>query len=480
MVKVHSLALPILLAISLSCCTNKDKSAANAAADAEAAFQQGRNGEALQSIHKAVGIRDDVSDYWILLARISTAEKDLPGAFGAYENVIKLDRGNVEALRLLCQLGLAVRAPDKVDKYADQLLLLTPGDPVPLVMKGGAALQRGDEDLAMRDADDVLAKFPADVNALILKARVHAARKQFNDAARLIENSVGQGIDDKSRLEFLKDLYTQAHDSAGYQSALSRLAAKAPKDADVQLEHADVLYQTGQSDLARSILRAVMRVRPDDIGIAGRIVDLWLREGPDAVPAKVLQTEALGMSLEMRSAFARYANEVGHPDLAMAIIGPDLAGTKPTVANSDAKSALAYAIGLRGNRSEALHQLDDILEFDSAQPQALMARARLRGADNRFVDAISDARLAVANNPKAATARLVLVELLFKKGDSDLAVAALREGVRANPTEPRLAARLAQVLAGRGDRQQATEVLEALRIADPVSPRAARMGSGPK
>jgi cytochrome c-type biogenesis protein CcmH/NrfG len=131
MIKVYWLFGSVLMAIVLSSCSHPDRAAANAATDAETAFQQGRNAVALRSIHAALAIRDDVSDYWLLLGRISTAEKDLPGAFTAYENVIKLDRGNVEALRLLCQLGLTVKAPDKVDKYADQLLLLTPGDPLP-------------------------------------------------------------------------------------------------------------------------------------------------------------------------------------------------------------------------------------------------------------------------------------------------------------------------------------------------------------
>lgn len=468
-------AIILCTALSLTSCTSPDKTAASAAADAETAFQQGRYAAASRSIHLALAARDDVSDYWLLLGRVSAAKNDLPGAFNAYENVIELDRGNVEALRLLCQLGLSVKAPDKVDKYADQLLLLTPGDPVPVVMKGGAALQRGDTSSALRFAEQVLAKNPQDNGALILKGRILAARGDFAAAAGFIDKSLVSGNDDSARLTFLKELYVQAGDRPHYQVTVKRLAATKPDDADIQLDYADMLYQTGQPSAANAVIVKQMRLHPADIGVAAGILDIWLKQGPDALTPQQITQQAAGASLEMKSAYARFANEIGRPDLSVAILPANLAASPPNIANSDAKAALAFATGLQGHQTDAMGRLDEILTVDEVHPGALLARSRLKAIEKDLAGAITDARRVVADDSQNVPARLALVDFLVMHGDLDLAKGALREGVRAMPGEPRLASRLVDFLIRRGNRAGALDVLRDLVRAAPVSLRAMRL-----
>lgn len=473
--KYKHIRIPVfVMALALTSCSSADTTAAKAAAEADMALQQGRIPDALRAAHEAVAARDDVSDYWLLLGRISLAASDYGGAFTAYENVIQLDRTNVEAMRLICQLGLSVRQPDKVDKYADQLLLLTPNDNLPLVMKGGAALQRGDKDASLRFAEQVLAKNPEDLGAQILKARVLAARGNFNDAAALIEGSLTPTGDNTPRLTFLKDLYTQALDRTRYSYTVKRIAAANPKDPNIQLEYAEILYQSGQQAEANQVVRQVMLDRPGDIALAANILELWLAEGPDAVPQNQIAAQAAAMSLEMKSTYAQFANEIGHPEIAIAIIGRD-ADAPPTAENSDAKAALAYAMGLQGRRGDAIGRLNEILDFDSDQPRALLARARLYGKSGQLTAAITDARQVVADDGQNATARLALVDALIAHGDTDLAATALREGVRAMPGDARLTARLAKTLIANGRRDAANDALRDLTRAAPTSLRAQRL-----
>lgn len=470
------LRIPLIsLALVLSACTSRDQAAANAAAEAEAAFGQGRIPAAIRSIKAALAVRDDVSDYWLLLARIDTAAKDLPGAFDAYEHVIALDRGNVEALRLLCQLGVTVNVPDKVDKYADKLLLLTPTDPLPLVAKGGAALQRGDTKGALQFAEQVLAANPQDNDALILKGRTLAARGDVVGAANLIEGAQVGGDDDSAKLKFLKDLYVRAADRAKYQATLKRLATVAPDDADIQLEYADMLFQIGQSSVANAVIFQQMQRHPNDVGIATGILDVWLKQGPEALAPDQLEGRASAVSLEMKSVFARFANEIGRPDLAIAILPRTFDDASPGPALSDAKAALAFAAGLQGRSAYAMGILDEILSTDEGHPAALLARARLKAAGKDLTGAISDARQLVAEDPRNVAARLSLVDFLTMRKDGDLALSALREAVRTIPEDPRLAARLAKLFIGRGDRAAAADILRDLLRAAPVSLRALRL-----
>ena len=476
MTTYRSNAVIVLSALMLSACSwldSRDTKAAAAASDAEAAFQQGRNAAALKAIHLALASRDDVSDYWLLLGRIDTANKNLAGAFDAYENVIELDRGNVEALRLLCQLGLGIGNPEKVDKYADQLLLLTPGDPVPLVMKGGAALQRGDGNGAMKFADQVLASNPQNHEAQILKGRILASKGETAAAANYVEGAIA-GSDDGPRLTYLMQLYLKAGDRPHYLRTVRRLAAVEPEDAEVQLKFADVLYQINQPAAANAIVVAQTQRHPNDVGVAAMILNVWLQQGLDVLKPNQIEGQAAPASLEMMSTYAQLANEMEQPSVASTVLSH--IGNEPVnAANADAKAAQAYALGLEGRLQQAIQQLDQILAVDAMHPGALIARARLKQRLRDPVGAIADARSVVADDPRNVTARLVLADSFLAKGDVDLALATLREGVTTVPEDTRLASKLADLLLARGKKGAALDVLRNSVRASPMNLRAWRL-----
>ena len=464
----------LLLTPALVGCSSKDQQAQIAAAQAETEFQQGRYKAALQNIQAALRARDDVSDYWLLAARIYMATQDYPNAFSAYQNVYHMDRGNIEALRQLCQLGLNVQRADLVDEYADQLLLLNPSDPLPIVMKGGAALQRADALGALTFADKVLAANPSDLNALILKGQALAFQGKDVEAARLIEPTLGAGGDPTARLALLERIYKAIGDQSGYDRILSRHAQASPADRQVQLDYADWLYQTRRPDQALRVVEQLMKKRSDDIGLSSTVVELWLDAGPDSLsPAQIMSGKA--MPIAMKAAYARYANERHRPDLAVALLQNTVAGHTPSATNSDALASLAYAWGLQGRSGEARKLLEDVLAADDGQPVALLTRARLRLADDDLPNALADARKAVANNPLSQTARLVLCTILLRQKENRLAESALREGLRAIPEGIRLAALLASILAQSGRQSEAQSVVREFARATPVSPRARQL-----
>jgi Tfp pilus assembly protein PilF len=449
-------------------CQSADTIAANQAAKAQADLQQGRLTAARLAIGKAIAARDDVLDYWLLKAQIDLQGGDRGSAFNDYEIAIQLDHTNLEALQALCQLGLTAAQPDSVDKYADQLLMLSPGAPAALTAKGSIALARHDPDAADGFADRVLSQNPQDLPALSLKARILISRSRFAEAAAMIEKTVDTPANTPAKLKLLKDVYAQAHDRAAYDQTVRRLAEAIPDDADIQLNYADVLYQDGQNEQARGVIRKMMVAYPDKLQVAAAALGVWLAAGPQALDSSRMIADAAPLSIVMKADYAQFANETGHPEIAIAILQGAGQGD-PTPENSNAKAALAYALGVTGHRAEAMAQLNAILDdrHDPDQPWALLARARLLAAAHDYEHAIRDARLLVANDRNNATAHLALADILQASGSADLSESALREGLRANPASTRLAARLAATLAARGDKDQAGQVaLDLYRTAE--------------
>jgi len=469
----HPLIPPLLLCGSVLAggCSSKDERAAQAAAEATAALTAGDLWTARQAATRAVGIRDDVSEYWLLSGRIALAGGDLGGAFAAYQNVINLDRSNQEALNALCRLALVARDPDQVDRYADQLLLLTPGASVPLVAKGAAALQRGDDEEASKFVTQVLANDPNYFDALMLKGRIELVQRKFAQAAATVESTLGQAGDPRARLQLLREVYGRSGDRTGYERTMGRLAQAQPEDPLAQLAYADLLFETGRGTEARTLVARAARMKPGDETAAATVLNVLGRQGADAMSPAQLRDAARGLPPATRAAFARYAIDLGRVGLAR-----DLAtdpGTSP-----DARAVAALAQGLAGERDAALATLNAVLTDDPANPQALFARARLQAAAGERDAALADARRVVADDAGNVPARLLTAELLTARGDRILAVDQLREGVNAAPGEARLARALAGMLNAAGRPDAAGDALRDAVRAAPLDLRLRRLRDG--
>lgn len=464
-------ALFLAAALLAAGCSSKDERAAAAAAEADAAFQRGDVWNARLAIRRATGIRDDNSDFWLLQGRIALASGDLGGAFDAYQNAINLDRANAEALRMLCRLALIARDPDRVDRYADQLLLLAPNDPVPMTAKGAASLQRGDAKAAAGFAARALANSPGDFDALMLKGRVLLTERRFAEAAATVESTLTLAGSPSGRLDLLRDIYTQSRDRPGYERTIARLAEAQQQDPFAQLTFADLLFETGRPDRARALLARAARLRPEDEKVADELLAVLERQGADAMPIDGLTRAAAGTSPGVRTAYAQYAIDRGRPDLATALLAG--AGDSPNV-----RAVRALAAGLSGDRDGALAALDAVLEDDPSNPRALLGRARLQRAARRPAPALADARRVVADDAANVAARLLVADILMARGDDLLAQDQLREGLRSAPGDARLAARLAASLTASGRRDAAADALREATATAPLDLRVRRVRDG--
>ena len=464
---------PLVLGAMLfaSGCASSDQRAAAAASAAEAALNQGQLIVAQQYARRALAQRDDVSDYWLLLAHIDLGLGDTRGAFDAYQNVLTLDRSNLEALSTLCQIAVGQGVAVRAEHYADQLALLQPASLLPATVKAGMAFERNDRAAAGAALDEILKKQPTYVPALLLKSKLFLAQDRPADAAAVLEGSLQAAGNPQSFLVELLSLYTKTGNRDAYRRTVVRLAEARPQDATQQLVFADLLYEEGQAPAAYAITRKAATLGGGEIGAATAVLNLWLKN-TNAMPVDAIVRDASGAAIEIKAAYAQYANETGHPDLAIAILKPPATPDAVLAANANARAAYAYALGLSGQRETALAKLDDVLRDDPAQPRALLARARL---SSNLESALGDARKVSADDRANMTARLVLVDLLLRRNDPALAEATLREGLRTQDDDPRAVVRLARMLSAQGRRESAEAAINDFVRAHSVSLRAARL-----
>ena len=462
---------PMLLAVALlsPACSSRDQQAATAAAIAGDALQQGQLAVARQQINKALAVRDDVADYWMLSAHIALAQQDYSGAFDAYESVVMFDRTNVEALTRLCQIGLSADQPERSERYADQLAVLNPTEKSAITVKAAIALKRGDKKTAARLLDQVLALDPGDALALGVKSKLLVANDDYAGAAKAGEAAMAAPGDPAGRLTVLKGIYLKMKDGAGYGRTVARMARSYPDQAPAQMDYAANLYDTGDAASAFAVTRRVLALRPDDVTLAHGVLDLWVAQGAAAMPLAAIVAGAADGSLQTKATYAQYANAIGHPELALKVLGDAAERDPANATNADAKAARAHARVLLGATDPARAEIAAVLAADGDQPAALVARGLLRSKAGDQRGAIEDLRHALAGNPDNALARLTLADLQVAQGETVLATATLQDGLGDPGADPRIAARLVQLLRGQGRNAEAGAVLETYARDNPFS-----------
>jgi len=471
---------PLVAAALLGGCTSRDIKAANDAATAQGALERGQITVARQYIQRALAVRDDISDYWLISARIALAARDLSGAFSAYQNALQLDRANQEALTGLCHLALAGNIAPQAEEYANQLAAMNPGDILPNTVHAAAAFARGDRDKANHYLDLVFAARPGDPVALMVKARGLADAQDYAGAAKVTEQALATPGDPTSRLSMLTEYYKRAGDRDGLFRAVERLAQANPKDPQIQLQFADLLFDRGNGDAANAAIARATADGSGTISIAAAMLNLLLKQGPNAIAPDRLLAAAANATLAVKAAYAQFANETGRPDLAIQVLGTtNLGGAslqQPDAAN--ATVALAYARALKGDRGGAGAMLATVLQVDPDQPAALLARGRVRAAAGDRRGAIEDVRSSVAQDNTNVAAWLVLAGLLQQNDQIVLAETALRDAMNAVGDDPRLPARLARLQIAEGHRDAAAATLSDFAKANPLSQRAAQVRPG--
>lgn len=413
-----SFAMAATMAVA-ACAAAADDEVARARGEYQAAMIAGDLPAARGAMLRAVQAKDDDAGLWVDLGRAQLGLGDVSGAYYAYSRATELDRTNVEALQILADVSVLARKPREAERYADQILLLQPDAPGPLLTKGFVDLARNRPDDAARKADAVLAMRPFDAGASILKARALSANGRFAEAAELLEAQVAAKGPDKNVLSTTLGLYRRGGDGPAVLRTLARLAAIDPANPERALDHAAELYRAGDAGAARAIATRLADASPPPERL-GRILSLWSAHEDREQAARNVEASAGRASPAARVQYADFLVRAGRPARAQDILR-DQAGLPISSANADAVAVFAAARAGRGDVRGALPMLDAVLRFDPGNDLALRARVDLDLAAGRSDRTLADARKLTIANPQSASDRIRLARCYALRGNRSLA-----------------------------------------------------------
>src|SRR5947209_5244244 len=194
-------------AVALAACSSSDSRAQAALGEYQAATAANDLPAARKALLELVLAKDDNADYWAELGKVQAAMGSYNDAYYAFNRAYELNRSDPTLVRSLTELALRSGDLTQAQARAEELDVLSPGDPWIKMVKGWAAYSEHHFDEAVAISDSMLATAPFDPTATALKARALFAMHRENDAIDLLTKQIKAQPSDAASLALLAKIY---------------------------------------------------------------------------------------------------------------------------------------------------------------------------------------------------------------------------------------------------------------------------------
>jgi predicted Zn-dependent protease len=437
--------------VAIAGCSSSDSRARAALGDYQAATASNDLPAARKALLELVQAKDDVADYWAELGKVQAAMGNYNDAYYAFTRAYELDRSDPALVRVLTELALRAGDLTQAQARAEELEILSPGDPWVKLVKGWAAFAQFHFDEAVTISDAMLAATPNDTSATILKARALVAMHREDEAIDLLNKQVQAQPSDDGSMSFLARIYKRHDNWSKVAELTQRVRALRPNDRDNMLLLIESAFRSGNSDLGRKASFELLQQAGDPSTI-DTVLDLWAAYWPSSsqkiADASRLAAGAPGLS--QRLAYAEFLNRNGGAPDAIRIASP-FASLPVTAQTAEANAVVAEGLSRIGKLDAAKARFNAVLAFDPGNATALRGRAELELRTGNAAAAVLDAQKLVTVLPTSPDDRLLLARAFAAAGNKPWMERTLWSAFQDIPADEHILAALQAIRKGNGE-----------------------------
>lgn len=451
------------MAANLAGCDDKLERASQFATIAEQQFAAGDVGTARLNAQRAIAARDDVAAYYVLLGQIEVQSQKPISAFNAFSLALDLEADNLQVLQSIADLGLQTGRIKEAKEAAERILILAPGSPNALLVKGFIALDEGQFNEAQTAANDILALNPQDEGGVILSARIDALQGRSEQALAKINKTIDT-IGETSALNATRlEIFRLLGQAARMLETMPAILKNVDANSEYQIDYINVLYKTGNVDTARNAGLKVLKNPITNTQQLGKLMDIWSEYDPIPLNASQISSLAETGSPVMQITLARHFLW-SEPQYSAQILAKSINAQGP-----DAKALLARIMLAEGKKRRAYEIADQILENDPRNEDALLVRSARYIAEKKFDQAIADASIVASDAPQNVFGYVMLGNALSSKGNKIRAKQVFEQGIDALPQSLILARHYKELLLSWGDTSRIVSLDKEVALASPSS-----------
>jgi tetratricopeptide (TPR) repeat protein len=437
------------VAVLIGGCSSSDSRARAALGDYQTASAANNLPAARKALLELVRAKDDVADYWVELGKVQAAMGSYNDAYYAFTRAYELDRSDPGLIRALTELALRSGDLTQAQARAEELEILSPGDPWVKLVKGWAAYAELHYDQALAISDAMLATTPNDPSAIALKARALVSMGREDEAVDALNKQIGALPSDDASMTVLARIYQRDGDWAKVAQLTQRVRKLVPADGENALLLIQSAFRSGNVELGRKTSFELLQPGADGATV-NSVLELWGAFWPSGQRIADARRLAAAAGLGQRLAYAEFLSGYGSPGDAIRLAEP-AAALPVTAESAEANAVLGDALSRSGNLAAAKARFDAVLAFDPGNATALRGRSELLLRTGNAAAAVLDAQKLVTVLPNNGDDRLLLARAFAAAGNKQWMERTLWSAFHDIPANEHILAALQSIKKGDSD-----------------------------
>lgn len=455
----------LVATLFLAACDSPEERAEKHYSRGQALMEQGEPEKARLEFRNAVRLDGRHAGARFALGEMAERSGSIRNALGNYRQAAEADPTHLQARIKLAEINLLGGQLDEARLYADEAAALDADNAGLLAVQAAILYRSGDIEGGLATARRALS---LDQSVVTAHALLIGDLVQTDRAPEALEylDSVLADLPENEALNNLKlQVLALMQDSDGAMRQLAAMADMFPDEPRYRLSLAQAYAGTDRLPEAEAELRVVLEQHPQDTNAMLAIAQVVYAQRGDTATVEELAgfietLPATDVSLPVRFALVDLHRRAGRLDEAVSLLRESEAAMPRPADRNQVRVQMARIELSRSNRAEAKALVDQVLDRDGDNAEALAIRASLEIDDLRPEDAILTLRRALNADPQNAQLMLLEARAHERNGNPVLARERLASATRASNFEPDIAMRYAGLLRAGNEVSSAETVLE--------------------
>lgn len=435
--------------------------------------EEGELAKAGLEFRNAIKLDSEHIDALFAFGELQERQGEVQSAFGVYTGVAEQDETHLPSRLKLTYMLLTANQVEQAQSYLEQAIGLSPADPKVLVAKATLQLKTGDREGAEKTAQEAFKADPmlSDAVVVLASARMAAADPvgalaYLNQAPESATKDVGLQVLKLSVLEALND-------EEGIEKLFGELVERFPETPQFSQAWVRWYLANGRKDDAGRVIRQFAADRPtEDEAQLALVSFLIAQEGQQAARQELeniikARNDEGDDAFALRIALGELLFRSNQASDAIDLLQTVVSETSDQRQKNQARIMLATLYGQTADIEQAETLVNQILEDDAANVDALRLRSTIKTSRNDNAGAVDDILAALNEAPEDARLRTLLASAYERDGSSVLAEEQYARALALDNNSPEVGLPMVRFLLRHGKGEQAERVLESVRERNP-------------
>ena len=450
----------LLFMATLVACVNDENTKTKYLERGKALMQAGNYEKARLEFKNVLQIDPKAAEPWYHLGQIAEQEQMWGQAFGSYRKAIELDENMMRARARLAQFYILQANAEQANGNTEgeqsaiarataeleTIFSVSASDAEALSIQASLMARNGDTEKAIEQLQSVIDMSPDHTPAIIMLAKILEKSGRPGEAREILEAGAGEKPDDEKILFALVQFYSNQGLHARAVASMHELIRLKPEVYSYRKALSAIFLHKGDADSAEKALRDAVLAAPEDQQRYLQLVKFLLENRSRELALAELQQFASSHPdlHELQLAIARYHLMVGDTGKAMAKLHDVIRKYRTDPVALRARNQLAQIYASVSQFEQARLLVNEVLEENPQDYDALLLKGRLAFQAGNYSDAIASFRSVLKEQPDAVTVLNYLAEAHLQLGETGLAGEVLLHAVNSNPYRSDARIRLAR------------------------------------